>query len=484
MSRNKGKRQHGAGVARPAVLAVNVQAPIITKPTGTRVRYVINGELEALTALHVGTGEARVFTALQTDSTDRPEVARLVRDHRSRPYLPGTTVKGLLRRVAEGLLARDAADALLGTIKAAGGGTMGSLLVRGAAESRSGDARGMPYSERLAEELGPGIFIAARTSIDRHEGTAAHNRLFFQEMVAPGARYRLSLLLEARARRTTRDSLDDAIAVLVELTGAAGWAIGKGQSEGQGRVRLDPKSVTIDEIVLDRNATLKSQSTQRWNANAAPRSALTAVPEEELILGCPGPFFIVDSSHVPQRGPDGEPTGPQVLAQRSGGGPLILGSSLLGVLRSRAAWLEALRFHREGDDRNADTIDDPDRAFASAATLTSIERLFGVTGFRGLIELRALEVLAGKTASFTSVKLDRFSGAPIDNGLFTTDAFVDTKLRVRLALTKRGDWPSEDDKSLFGRLIGDICANGIVLGHRGNAGFGWFTVEREVSHAA
>jgi hypothetical protein len=52
------------------------------------------------------------------------------------------------------------------------------------------DASAMPYGQDpelpvKASGLGPGVFVAARTKINPANGTAADNKLYFQEMVAP-----------------------------------------------------------------------------------------------------------------------------------------------------------------------------------------------------------------------------------------------------------------------------------------------------------
>lgn len=66
--------------------------------------------------------------------------------------------------------------------------------MRGAAETKAGNAAGMPYAR-------DGVFVAARTRIDRNTGTAAANALHFSEMVAPEACFRLRLLLDPRDPR-------------------------------------------------------------------------------------------------------------------------------------------------------------------------------------------------------------------------------------------------------------------------------------------
>ncbi len=462
----------------------------------SRVRFQINGELVNLSPLHVGSGEAAKEHAVVGKSGEAPpEVAGVVRDVRDRPFIPGTTLKGLLRRCGETLFpavdgepSREVRE-LFGLIRSSepagpqasrSSGAIGALIVRGAEEIAAPEARGMPYSEST---LGAGLFVAARTRVDRHTGTAADNSLHFAEMVAPGARFRLRLLLEPRRRGSDAEILlTQTVCVMAALCDPGGVAVGRGQADGLGRMQLDPDSVTIRRLTLNDQGCLQPADAtviwrQRQSAAVAPGQQLT------LTLSCDGPFAILDSSHVRPKDEAGEPTGPQLKAQAHLGRPLVLGSSLSGALRARAAWQEARRRHRAGEQlADSRAIDDPSRvldAQKSPDTLTAVERLFGVSGFRGQVDIVSLEVTKGTVAGFTSVKLDRFSGAPIDNALYETEAFIDTEIKVTLALAARpGLLVRDDDREVFKSLIDDIVANGLMLGHGGGKGFGWFSVKQ------
>lgn len=87
---------------------------------------------------------------------------------------------------------------------------------------------------------------------------------------------------------------------------------------------------------------------------------------------------------------------------------------------------------------------------------TPVQRLFGESGYRGLLSINRLEVKTAEPWNVTSVKLDRFSGVPVDNALFTTATFLGVQVIVTLRL---------DEK------------RGIELGHGANKGVGWFRVE-------
>jgi CRISPR/Cas system CSM-associated protein Csm3 (group 7 of RAMP superfamily) len=71
----------------------------------SKVRYEISGCLEVLTPLHLGSGAFATRNAVKgADGAEPPQVALIVRDGDDAPYLPATSLKGLLRRLAEGVL--------------------------------------------------------------------------------------------------------------------------------------------------------------------------------------------------------------------------------------------------------------------------------------------------------------------------------------------------------------------------------------------
>jgi CRISPR/Cas system CSM-associated protein Csm3 (group 7 of RAMP superfamily) len=465
-----------------------------------RIRYRITGELLLLSALHVGTGATRPLGPAPPGSNERgPDVATIARDHRHQPYLPGTTLKGLLRRIGEAVLKPpDLVRALFGEIKGDDSGAMGAVLVRGATLKTPGEAAGMPYTALPDSGLGKGEFIAARTSIDRASGTAAHNRLFFAEMLAPGAQFAFSLLLEVRRARdqspaqaaaSATERLNALLLVLGTLSGTDGWPVGRGQADGQGRVRLNAKPA-IERMEIKTDGRIHYET-----ITVALPSAKRPEPvgQWQITLHCEGPFMIADSSHrrlendkdrddlVKKDAAD--PAAAQLSAQRSGERePLVPGPSLMGALRTRAEWLNALAHHRASPGGK------PGAAHASLAeagddpnNLAPVERLFGVTGFRGLLALEALKVDKAEPWTLTSVRLDRFSGAPLDQALFASAGFIDVNLHVTLALVGRRSAaggevvPDAQDIALMQALLNDLRDNGLLLGHAINRGFGWFT---------
>lgn len=479
-----------------------------------RVVYDVTATLETLSPLHVGSGQFRTVATVEGRPGDNqtPEVAAVARDAAEAPLLPGTTIKGLLRRIGKGRSHGIDIDGLFGVIKADGSGNPGQVTVFGAKRLGSGPSiPDAPFVRGAEADLGQGVFVAARTRIDGATGTAGDHKLFHEEMVAPNTQFQLRLRIDARARvdvtgltdqeadvhgkhaeRATRPDRDarpaadrilgELLTVLGPLCDEDGQSVGSGYADGFGRLRLDPQTLKIERRVLGQNGSFDRQdATPAWKPAAASQAKL-----ERLRLVCDGPFLVVDASKKPRAGENPEGERPHISPQSWNDRlPMLLGTSLSGALRARARWLAMREALRNGaDDHHIRQIDPDDFQLAdknNIPQLSCVQRLFGVTGFRGRLAIARLKVSEAMPWDVTSVKLDRFTGGPIDNALFKTRAFLGAKLDLAFAIEERpSDLPQEkreEDRKLLMTLLADIRRNGLTLGHGGNKGFGWFRHE-------
>lgn len=475
-------------------------------------RWEIHGRLVVVSAMHIGTGETTTYDHVKGKETaesngGNPEIALIARDDSRQPIIPATTFKGLLRGIAE-RLRRDEVSRVfgtikqeeeVGTIKREEKGTMGRLLPRTVVVPNGvslPDARQMPYAKEDALDaegnaLGRGIFIAARTSVDAATGAAAKNKLFFSGMVAAGAEFEFKLVLLAKGAIGTGPDkeLEGLLATLACLCEPEGLPIGR---DG-GRVRLRPNKLRITSRRIDAKGELqdKDETGCYWTAEVKKTRLPNHVETFPINLVCDGPFLVNDSSWDSQLekqrpGVNAEDV-PQLVGQKDGAGePLVLADSVMGALRARARWLWALNLLEAGkDDQELDKVDPSAfgekrevRQPADITGLSAVEKLFGVSGFKGLLKLIDLKTVGeAKEIDLASVRLDRFSGAPIDNALFKTRAFRGVGIQAHFALVDRGGAasPNDDDRKLAKLLFEqDIEGNGLVLGHGGNKGFGWF----------
>lgn len=468
-----------------------------------------SGRLVVVSPLHVGSGEFAPRSAVKgkAGANQTPLVSLIARDGKDDPFIPGTTLKGLLVR----LVAENERSRLAGEIREDkdSPGQAGAVLVRGARLVSPGKTEALPYNKSTADDhVGRGVFIAARTSVDGAMGTVKDTTLFFQEMVAPGSVFEFECVVAPRGWSKADDPshavearVADVSALLEKalgvLSGKAGAQIGKGQADGLGAIRIEGDVTATSRFVDGETGEVTDGKPRVASLTKAVTAATDASSRFSVAFECDGPFLIADASrkkeHIAyafdeideKKANDKEP---HVRPQKQGTGklPLILGTSLSGALRDRAEWLASVHGVGAGEKRRTD--------ISQGLPIHPIDRLFGMTGFRGLLGIRSLEVRKGTLWPVTSVKIDRFSGAPYDSGLFKTETFVDVAFDVCFEVERRGYVPkgtSENDaeyetarlRAMEDRLLdllkADLAENGLEIGAGGNKGFGWFTAKVE-----
>lgn len=435
------------------------------------------GTLRLRSDLHIGTGETELLSTLlgkapPVDPNQDPDVALVVRDGQEYPIIPGTALKGALRKATIASLGTPEAERLFGAIKHTewdgvgftDSGQTGVVWLRFARMTQTpAPAAGRPFPLPSGDTV-----VTTHVAIDRAKGVAADRKLFHVERVPDGAAFEFrGVYLGSRA-----DAERDLPRVLGALADSEGLGLGADGKQGAGRVALEPASLTCTRRFFD-IASGKVEHEGPFTVGIPSLPAPAGAKPVRLRLFCCGPYLTVDPD--PAHRPDGN-TIP--AARRNDITPLLPASSLLGVLRQRAAWLAAADGKDGGDnvERILQTGEDP-------RTLTRTERLFGVAGWRGL--LRLVELSASGNAAcerLTSVVIDRFSGATLDSALYAVEAFSGVTFEAVLRLDRRSagrvDWPSDEDVDLFQKLIDDLCEEGAMLGYGVNRGFGWFEVTK------
>lgn len=420
-------------------------------------RIEVTLTLKTLTSLHVGTGEFKPMAARE-DTNDSGRYAAIVRDNRGLPYIPSTSLKGVILRLAENYFGDDPmVDELFGTIKeaASGSGRMGKLLFR--AGLYKGDLPKVDAMPFAGEKLGKGTYIAARTAIDGAAGVAEDHKLFMQEMVPPGVTFSLALTLLDFGKRD--DAVVEKLIQLLAIAVRDGLSIGKSQADGQGQMAV--LDVQVRHLKLSPDGSLKETKKENVRAASADVVPQRAIEKHTFALACDMPFAVVDSSVKGAGRETAKESGTvQVAAQKLRDGmPLLHGSSIAGVLRSRALWLSRLLVLKG----------------VIAEDNTAVEELFGTTNWKALVEIKDLKVSEAKEEKITSLKVDRFTGAPVFGALYTTAAFTGARLSFSLVLNSRPPHELSDAaRIVFSRLLKDVETNGLELGHGTNKGFGWF----------
>lgn len=279
--------------------------------------YVLTGVLVAESALAIGSGEEGAHADMAC-----------VRDGQGRWIIPGSALAGVFRAEYE-------------TREAWGSKEFASQLFVEDAVWLSG-----PPEDEVRDGVG----------IDRRTGTAAPTALYTREVVPVGTRFTWELRLEVVEGGLDRNAAREWLrAIATKL--AAGVALGRATSAGLGAVRLDRHQLQLQWIGIgDRDGLLAHLggvlATEPLELSETP-------PPNRLRITCAwqarGPLLV----SVPVNGLADRL--PQTTRKGAGGNVhlVIPGTSIKGVLRSRAEWIVRTAAGTSAPARFLDQMNDP-----------------------------------------------------------------------------------------------------------------------------
>lgn len=456
-------------------------------------RLVIEAELELQSDLHIGSGLIKKIERKNRD--DEPETSELAlvqRDHKKRPLIPSTSLKGALRAALDRIDAKASAT-LFGEISEheQDKGQIGRLWIEPAIWQGVKAPDPEPGPELLAppDHTQEDAFNRIRVALDRDRGAAAERLLFNEEVVRKGGRFafRAVWFLGRKEEAIGQEIEQLLIAALAPL--AHSLALGRDSRQGQGLIRLHADSLAASYRLIDRQTGILGEKKNRDLVNRLVEGIKQAPKTKgaglrlHFALEADTPFISIGDPRLPAPG-DGDDKKIVAPLMRDGK-PLSWPSSLLGALRARCDWLVACaKLRAETAGKTCVGFDGATspvtlRRAEDAAGLSSIERLFGITGWRGELSVERLEAtLPAGRQTWTSVSIDRFTGGGRDRFLYSTETFAEPTFAVMLCLRPRvpGLDPAkaDADRALIRLLIEDMKDNGIMLGHGAAKGFGWF----------
>ncbi|GLW98925.1 RAMP superfamily CRISPR-associated protein [Microtetraspora sp. NBRC 16547] len=487
----------------------------MTRRTGRHVtsRVRARGWLRTESPLHVG--------GLGTDPSEPLPVAL---DGLGRPYVPGTTLAGVLRSWSRGADPEAPLHDLWGTAEEdAEGGASRVIVADGLVTSGTRlDDRGLP--------VGPldRAFLEFRTSvgIDRVTGTAAQEFLYGRQVVPAGCFIRLEIDIESGSH--SDPAVDEArLEALLMALSAGEIRIGAATGRGLGSVRLldDPLEVVVDRFDSPQGllAVLRGDA-----ARVSPRASLSVADPE---LPTRREFLHVQIGWRPlapvmvRATPNGLTVDTLPLTTRVDQRHLTLvlpGGSLKGALRAHAEFVErTARFTPEDPPETATSADNAaghSAAFrARLDQLPAVRDLFGGArddvkdrwaGALRAEECRALitipetlwqtvtgadplpEASPGERAELPTavrdglddigmaqadhVALDRWTGGAADGRLFSVlepHAIEWEPIRLSIDLTRLAD-RRDPALALLLLTLRDLAEGRVPLGASVNRGFG------------
>lgn len=418
--------------------------------------------LEFELELHATSKISLYSDEIKITGRDEVNVRLLVRNNNDDLIIPASSFKGAWRAS----IGKDISD-VFGHAK----GDANSVGVMGRLQLSDAVAQG----EVIVEER-------TRTTIDRHKRTAERNKLFGESYAPAGTVFKLQGLLFYAATSTNEDAVNELSQLLTPIY-EYGITLGSGAKLGQGKIAIHsaPK-IKYREFNTHNGDFPEKPEVYKGGIKAPPGKSLTHAATLKIELGSDTPFHIIGESQSSQ---DGE----TILPLMDGDGPALPQSSIYGALRSKCEWIEACNTLKVGEDdlanKNHDHLPKGEAiSNAEISKLTSIERLFGVSGFKGLLECHTVRrESAGASVSLQNVAIDRFTGGALDGALFSTKAFMDTQWLVELTISSQradavygclDDGFFQLDHAVLQRLSEALNSDVLFLGHGAAKGLGWF----------
>jgi CRISPR/Cas system CSM-associated protein Csm3 (group 7 of RAMP superfamily) len=399
-----------------------------------RNRWLIEGFLTTKSPLHIGCGDTVTRSSLKDGETPI-EIAAVATDVHSRPYIPGSTLKGNMRAWMKdnGVPAR-VIEQIFGSEdtknKNACGGKC-EFLNAYTAENID-HKRTAPYRDR--QRL---TGVTASVAIDRHTGTASEQKLFHIEFVPPGVTFKVRVTGQDLNDDDSADNeilpllfaLEKGFSADIPVTLGSSIANGWGQCEWRlGDIRMIDAEGVKDW--LDQGApavgydALQSLYSSRIEDLRRKARGYGSAPSEEVLrlnvtLVFESNFLVNDRSRTKKAIPETEDLKPPDHAPLVNCSDRVLlpASSIRGAFRGQA---EKILRTLKGTDAacyqsssrslglpQCETVEGMD----DIASLCPACKLFGAQGWRAPVEFSDfVSIDNGTLCTQQFVAIDRFTG--------------------------------------------------------------------------
>jgi CRISPR/Cas system CSM-associated protein Csm3 (group 7 of RAMP superfamily) len=384
-----------------------------------RCRTYVLGELEVLTALAIGSGTQ--------DNADRD----FVRDWSGLVLIPGSSLAGVLREeLSRGNSQTLFVDDLFGSSVDASSNKkqlthMSSLAIYD-----------LPFLGKQEGSFVEACLIRDNVRLNDDQKTAYEGGKFDYEVVQPGSKFLCRMELTEWDDR----QLPEAKEMLLGLLTSGRLRLGAKTRRGLGRVKL--VNVHVQEINLPEDVekwvafdwdTLES-ATPLWQPSpaSAPMHSCRSI---DATFSSPGGIMIRTYSPVPKE--------PDAVHLRSGGRPIVSGTSWAGALRH-----QALRICTElaGGDG---VVLERGKALIQEAFGPSKDRDDRAQTLRASkLTVEETEIVGGHLQAYTRNHVDRFTGGVASTALFTESACIGRNAHTVLSMELKDCYLYEDSEEL------------------------------------
>ncbi|WP_288765306.1 RAMP superfamily CRISPR-associated protein [uncultured Porphyromonas sp.] len=435
-------------------------------------RYLARFVIECETPLSVGSGQKEILT-------DAP----VVRDVNGLPYIPGTTLAGLLRHS----LSDEEAKELMGFQDGENGRGSRVRVTEGKLVGANGIALdGLCNIDADDDFLNyfTGILPLRQHARIGHQGVTEEHGKFDEEVVPKGARFCFEVEL-----RDEEGAHVEAFQRALQLFSSTHFRIGSGSRSGFGRVkvvgawhRLLNLSVSSElSLYLDKSSSL-AEEWRGWQELGLYEGSDGAFVTYQLKLRPED--FLMFSSGFGDADADNTVVKEPMIVWHSGKGELlerertvvVPASSVKGAVAHRTAF-----HYNRLSSQFADFIAD-----ASAVVGESNQAVRTLFGFAAEQEARRGVVLFSdliwerssgtEEVVLSHVKIDRFTGGGVEGALFQEKPLYAAEEPLVLELVLLEEVPEEVQKALE-LALADICSGHLSLGGSVQRGHGCFEGE-------
>ncbi len=418
--------------------------------------------------------------------------AEILRDVNGLPYIPGTSIAGVIRHSID----TELADRFFGEDDS-NGNPHGSEIIFSEAKIVDCDGKAIDgVQDNLSSFLGNYKKLPVRNHVRiAHKGVAENAGKFDEEVIFKGTRFAFEVEMVAESSQEAPSAEDLMDRVLSEIS-CATFRIGGGTRKGFGKIKVvsilrktfDLNSKDDMEGYLKLSSKL-SEAREGWNsfkplgepASDAITYSLTLTPQDFFYFG----------SGVGDDEVDDTPVKESIVQWESGMGKfkkdvlLIPASSLKGAIAHRVAFhynLAKGTFAESTDElANHCGVNNP-----------AVRRLFGYQD--GDIQKRGCvifnDILSDASAEekiLNHVKIDRFTGGAMDGALFSEKVVNGKKLQFKTEISvltnpddiqeDRNEASLKESLEAFEAALNDINEGTLPLGGGSGRGHGVFRCE-------
>ena len=438
-------------------------------------RIRIHADLTLISELHIGNGansEALERTNDRNEASSTSLFDTVCIDDKGQPYLPGSTLRGVLRDLALTCIDdNERINQLFGQQSLSG--VISRLRVQDAfvkstpAATNYSNSRMTAFDKTLPTRINQGIKIdPIRNVVDEHK--------LFQFEVVPEKTV-FTLVLEG-------DAVDkETLEILCQLL--SGWdeqrvALGRNHLKGNGRISCSITQVEVADKSSINDWLLGGNNSFYKVLNDLPKVDAFSSRHKHVLsyqLQCAGMMLVNDPDRVKNKSDEHNPQ--HVFAQLESGQAMIPGKAIKGLLRAHARKILMTLLVNDGVSAKA----------ASSTSDHMLNQMFGSTAQASKLSIsNALSLAAKPNARKQAfIAVDRFTGGVKEGALYQVEGtlnelfvgdvtFVSRQTSGRKNIETEMDWC----KGLLCYVLRDFMQGDGYLGWGKSRGYGRFVLSQ------